>query len=125
MPGNHRIITNASDWMRDIERRLTHEERRPRVSQASDLMGPGLGPHAVQTNDWSGPDTEFNGYFYSPPGTRNAPDGTRWWMGYSITQADGFGVQHVWDYRGTTSPVEAKTRRFSFTGGMRVFSTWA
>lgn len=125
MPDGHRIVTNGADWMRDMEKRTMTENRRPRITHARDLMGPGLAPRAVQITDWSGPETEFNGVFYTEPNALHTPDPTKYWMGHSWCQIEGFGIQQVWDYRGTTNPPVVKTRRFSLSGGIRVFGPWA
>jgi hypothetical protein len=125
-PTGHRIVQDGDDWMRQQEKRVLREERRPQITHASDLMGPGLGPRAVEVQSWSDPETEFNGFFYSRPSTTSgAPDTTSWWMGMTIAQAEGYGIQQVWDYRGTSSPMTMRTRRFSSATGTRVFSAWA
>lgn len=124
VPTNWRIIDNAGDWMRQHEKRAMHEARRPKVTHAADLMGPGLAPYAVEVKDWNAEETEFNGFFFSAPNALHSPDATMWWMGTSIAQVEGFGLQQVWDYRATTVPVVMKVRRFSVVSGVRVFSVW-
>lgn len=117
--------TNMEGWMRNQGRASAAAARRPGVTNAAQVMGPGLAPNAVELRDWSGEETLFNGFFFSAPGAFNSPDSTKWWIGQSIAQAGGFGIQQVWDYRGTTSPVVTKTRRFTYVGPTRVFSAWA
>ena len=70
MGGQNGWRTNITfkDWMRDIEKRILNEERRPIIRAASDLMGPGAGPYAIETLDWNADETTFNGWFYSRPG---------------------------------------------------------
>lgn len=123
-PKDWRIAEGLDDWMRGQEKRVAHEERRPRIARAQDLMGPTLAPTAVEVSDWSGPETMFNGLIYSKPGALHAPDSSNWWMGTTIAQADGYGVQEAYDFRGASSPVPLYTRRFSMVGGTRVFSPW-
>lgn len=124
-PTNHPVVQDMDGWMRRQEKTVLREQRRPRVTNAADIMGPGIAPRAVEINDWSGEETEFNGFFYSQPGALHSPGASDWWLGWSLTQIEGFGIQQVWDYRGTTSPVVTYTRRFSSVGGQRVFSPWA
>ena len=123
-PSNQPDDGTMDNWMRRQEKRVLREERRPRITSATDLMGPGLGPRAVEIQDWSGEETEFNGYYYSRPGALHSPNNTKWWMGQSIAQVEGWGIQTVWDYRGTTMPIESHTRRFGLVGGVRVFGPW-
>ena len=40
-PNGWRIRRHRLDWMREQEKRVLHEERRPMVTTASDLLGPG------------------------------------------------------------------------------------
>jgi len=73
-----RQLIDTDDWMRRIEKRLMHEERRPQIRTASDLMGPGLGPKAVQLFDWNDDITLFNGFFWSEPGpAQHSPANTK------------------------------------------------
>jgi hypothetical protein len=121
---NQPAVTSAGEWFARQEKRMMREERRPTVRHASDLLGPGIAPHAVRIMDWSGPETEFNGFFYSQPGALHSPDSTLWWIGQSLSQIEGFGIQTVWDYRGTSNPPLQRTRRFTLVGGLRVFGAW-
>lgn len=116
---------NFDGWVRHRNDEATKQTRRPQVTHAAQIMGPGIAPFAVEIKDWSGAETEFNGFFYTRPGAFNSPDGAKWWIGHSIAQAEGFGIQEVWDYRGTSSPPTKKTRKFTFSGSVRVFSAWA
>lgn len=126
-PKDWRVTGNADDWMRGQEKRLMHEERRTHVTVAADIMGPGLGPNAVEITDWSGVETQFNGFYLSAPGTAvHSPDDTKWWLGQTVAQTDGYGYQTVWDYRGSSSPITVYSRKFSTTGaGTRIFSPWS
>lgn len=123
--GGHPAPQDLDGWMRQQERRTLAQERRGSIRHASDLMGPGLGPQAVEILDWSGDETMFNGFFYSRPGALHSPDADEWWIGQTIAQPEGFGVQTVWDYRGLSVPIATFSRRFGAAGGTRVFSTWA
>jgi hypothetical protein len=122
---NQRIVIGAEDWMRQQEKRTLREQRRPQVHKASDLLGPGFAPQAVAIDDWNDDATLFNGFFYTAPGALNTPDDTKWWIGQTIAMPGGFGIQTVWDMRGTSSPPTNRSRRFTSFTGERVFSTWA
>lgn len=127
-----RTPLTGEDWMREVEKRILHEERRPMVRTASDLLGPGIAPFSILINDWNDSQTSFNGYFHSEPNALNTPDSSKYWMGTSQATEEGFGIQRVTEYFGPS--VEAKwpqpvyVRRF-YTGGQagtqRQFSPWA
>lgn len=95
-----RIITDMEGWMRSTEKRLMHEERRPIVRRASDLLGPGFAPYAVQTLNWNSDETQFNGLFFSEVGAENSPDNSMFWIGSVTATRDGRGVQEVWTFDG-------------------------
>ena len=124
-----RQVIDGSDWMREVEKRILHEERRPHIKSASDLLGPGISPFSVLIKDWNAPETAFNGFFHSEPGAINSPIAGRYWMGTSQATADGFGLQRVTEYRGSTTvttwPRPTYVRKFfSGAGAQRQFSTW-
>lgn len=127
----HRINIDGSDWMRDMEKRVMSEERRPQIRGASDLLGPGFGPHAIQTMDWNSAETGFNGIFYSVAGqTVNSPDNSTYWIGHVLAQQDGYGVQHLYEHRVAGDPallpIRQYVRRFynPGTGGLLVYGPW-
>lgn len=95
-----------------------HEERRPSLRTAADLMGPGMGPFSVQVTDWNSATTVFNGMLHSLPGSFNSPDATRYWMGISQGNAEGSGLQRVSEYAGHTTDIAWP--RFTY---LRKFST--
>ena len=72
---------SMSDYMRQQEKRLLHEERRPLIRSAAALLGPGFAPFAVPLVDWNADETLFNGHFYSDAGAQNSPDILRAWIG--------------------------------------------
>jgi hypothetical protein len=122
-----RIPVGAEDWMREVEKRILHEERRPNIRTASDIMGPGLGPYSVLINDWNAAETAFNGMFHSDPNALNSPRVDGYWMGTSQATPDGYGLQKVTEYRDEASwPGGTWVRKF-FTppGTQRQFSAWA
>jgi hypothetical protein len=126
---NGRTLITTDDWMRDVEKRSMHEGRRPQIRTASDLMGPGLGPQAVEIRDWNDEVTTFNGFFFSTPGAQNSPDGNRYWMGYVIADESGNGIMRVYEYT-PDSPIPSAPplmlyRNFKTTpGSLRTFGPW-
>jgi len=124
-----RAPQDAQDWMREVEKRILHEERRPSIRTASDLMGPGISPYSVLINDWNAAETAFNGFFHTDPGALHTPDNTRYWMGTSHGTPEGYGLQRVTEYQGgrtdATWPRLTYLRKF-FTppGAQRQFSAW-
>jgi len=96
--GGRRVAT-MDDWMRDVEKRLNHEERRPLNPHPLDVTGPGFLPYAVEVEDWDSEGPIVNGFFYSIAGqVVNSPDDDRNWMGIVQANAIGQGLQRLWEY---------------------------
>ena len=117
------------DWMRDIEKRVLNEERRPIIRAAADLMGPGAGPYAIETTDWNADETTFNGWFYSRPGALNSPDSALYWIGTTEGIADGNGYELVRQYDPATGEDVTGDSyvRFFYTlpaTGQRQYTDW-
>lgn len=107
MPNGHRIIQGMDDWMRSTEKRLSHEERRPVIRRASDLLGPGFtGPYATEVTDWNAEEARYNGFFYSDVGADNSPDETKVWIGTCVATRLGHGLQQVWSHEDAADPVQ-------------------
>ena len=140
-----RPTVSMNDWMRDIEKRLMHEERRPSVAPAIDVVGPGIGPYTQLVEDWDSDGPIVNGFFYSTPGspnaTLNSPDDTKHWVGIVESNPYGQGVQRVWQYLTdvdddadpATPPIQTPiadpalyTRSFiTNEDGTRTYTAWA
>jgi hypothetical protein len=121
------IAQTFVDVQRQQQKRTRHEERRPQISKASDLLGPGLAPTAVMLVDWNAPETLFNGIFYSDPGSLNSPDGTLAWMGQTYMNSDGYGYQQVVRYSAVFPETDALIgyiRRITPTYGTVGYSGW-
>jgi len=111
MTQSWRIPIDFQMWMQQIEKRMIRQERRPSITNATQILGPGAGPYAVLLNDWNDEAATFNGIFYSEPGAANIPDTTsspsvpdydsansttwRWWMGQTFGTEDGYGIQRI------------------------------
>lgn len=94
-----RTSESFSDWMRGIEKRLMHEERRPSVQPASDLVGPGLATYARSVDDWNSDGPIVNGFFYSIANqVINSPDDAMHWIGIVEANPVGQGIQRIWEY---------------------------
>lgn len=86
-----RPVTSGDDWMREQEKRITSEERRPLIQKPSDLLGPGIAPFASPLADWSSQTARFNGFWVADDAD-NAPDAGVF-LGLSIASADGHVTQ--------------------------------
>lgn len=93
--------TTARDQLRQWEKRLTAQERRAAVTDAAGLVGPGIAARAIQLLDWNDESATFNGFFYSLPGARNAPEVGFEWNGIVTARADGSGNQSLTNPTGT------------------------
>lgn len=118
-----RTVIDGDDWMRSQEKRLLHEERRASVGQASDVLGPGFDSTAVPLDDWSGPETIFNGLWWSAPGAANAPDSVNSFYGQTIMQSDGSGIEVA--YSETNPPLLYVRDVTVDASGTRSWGSWA
>lgn len=134
MSGTGRARITFGDQLREYERRHLNQERRPAPATAADLLGPGIGPQAVQLSDWNDDSIGFTGFYFSQPGSVNSPDTAKAWMGISISDPSGTGYQRVTEYDdqayGSAGlypawPGVSYTRAFNTAGGTtRLFSAW-
>lgn len=122
---NHPVVTTAEGWFRAQEKRTLHEERRPRITHARDLMGPGLAPQAVEVRDWNAEETTFNGFFYSEPGALHSPDPTADWIGMVIATPTGHGLQHVWKHSDSGLPTHYVRTFHTHILETPIYSSWA
>lgn len=125
-PRNDRHPDNMSDWMNQRVKREMHEARRPQIRRASDLLGPGFGPFAVEVRDWNADETAFNGFFYSDAGSLNSPDEDLIWLGLVIASGQGHGVQQLFSH---SMPLVGAPLRFirsfhSSTTQIRLYAPW-
>lgn len=126
-PRGTRISTSMGDWVTDQNKRTAHEARRPQIRRASDLLGPGFGPHAILLTDWNSEEATFNGFFYSDPGALHAPDGTNIFLGLVIGSPTGHGIQQAFSHPALGGPPMTRWVRSFHTHGTEtpLFSTWA
>jgi hypothetical protein len=122
-PRNSPIELTMGDWMRGQEKRTMHEERRPKIGKASDLLGPGFAPTAVHLNDWNSEEARFNGYFYSYGDASNVPEpGVMIWFGHIISSGH-HGEQTLWSH----GPLPTRILRRYFhvhSNQMPVYGPW-
>lgn len=123
---NGRPVVDLDDWMRNVEKRLMREERRPSFRSAADLVGPGIGPYARQVTDWDFDGPLVNGWYYADEfESVNSPDDTLAWMGYMEASPFGEGMQQVWQYKNGDIPPVSYIRTFTTVDdGTRDFTTW-
>lgn len=69
-----RIGTTASDYLRNQDKRLSTDERRPVIRKASDLVGPGIGAAATRVTNYNDVLATFNGWVSSETGAESAPN---------------------------------------------------
>jgi hypothetical protein len=140
-----RIPTDAETQWSHTQKRLMRQERRPSVTSASQLLGPGAAPFAVLLNDWNDEAATFNGTYFTEPDAANLPpDSTydaedtstwRWWLGETFGYSDGddqrWGFQRLTRVRvaADTSgapPVDwtEYRRRFFTTGDLVAYTAW-
>lgn len=124
---NWTVPTDFLSWKAAIEKRLANQERRFNPRQASDIMGPVLGPYAVKILDWNSEEAMFDGIVYSEPIALNAPEDGKYFMGWTNGTSAGFGLQWATEYRveNTWTPL-LWVRRFWDIGdeSTRMFSEW-
>jgi hypothetical protein len=123
---NYPIITEADAYFRQNEKRLMHQERRPMVKTASDILGPGIAPYAVQIDHWDADEATFNGVFWTAPGDTGAPDLTHWWIGQTEASDDGFGMQQVLTFHDSLifPPITQRRQFFDPGNGNITYSQW-
>lgn len=124
MARNWNIPITDLDHRRQNEKRLQHQESRPMIRSAADILGPSIGPYAIETMNWSSDESAFNGLLYSQPGALNGPDDTKFWIGQVIASSDGFGIQMVREWRGAAQPTDKYVREFSGGGVVRTYTAW-
>lgn len=104
-----RPVVSGDDWMRNQERRLTHEERRPRITKAADLLGPGFSSFAVRLLDWDSETARFNGIWYSDPDADNAPEPGVQFLGMTMAARVGHITQIAFSHDDTPARLYVRT----------------
>lgn len=127
---NWRIPANFEDWMRNMEKRVVSIERRPVVQSAKDVMGPSLGPWAVNITDLDSDVAAQNGMWYSGVGATNTPDIAYGWMGWTVAQSIPWGIQVAVKMNTSAGALASgsdhRLRRFLVPGGHvgRIYGVW-
>lgn len=119
---NWPVARDLDSWMRQMEKRIMHNERRPTITAATDLLGPGFGPTSIQILDWNSAEALFSGFFWSDPGSLNTPDATKYWLGHTQSIDRSYGYQRVLERDGNREMI----RRFTDlgTGATVMFTPW-
>ena len=113
---NWRPVVGADDYFRQQEKRIMHEERRPQIRQASDLLGPGFGSRATAIADWNSDEAAFTGFFFTEPGAANAPDTNLRWIGITVGLPDESGL-HFRPTRGLAAGAAVADQRRAVDAG--------
>lgn len=137
MTNSWRISTDFLSWMQQFEKRMMRVERRPAVTTAAQIMGPGAGPYAVLVNDWNAEEATFVGVFSSEPGAVHGPDEDAglalpaddyYWMGETFADDFGYGFQRLTRYRidppGDPGDWTPYARRFYLVGDLYAYGAW-
>lgn len=127
MTNGHRIPQDAGDTIRDLQRRLIAQERRPGVPNIKQYIGNGIAPQARHIIDWNDVNIFQNGWYYSEELSINGPDQESAWIGQVIVAKGGHGIMQVWQHSaGTTGAPVSYVRSFHYHGPPEPpeFSTW-
>jgi hypothetical protein len=127
MTQNWRIPVDFEGRWNELVKRVMRLERRPAVTNASQLLGPGAAPYAVLLNDWNDEAATFNGIFYTEPEAANSPDDTMYWIGETFGIEDGYGFQRVTRFRvvpDAGGDWDQYRRRFYPQGDLYGYSDW-
>lgn len=120
------IPVDSKGYFREQKKTLDMEQRRPRVTKASDLLGPALGPFAIEIDNLDGDLGAFNGMWVAAPGTLESPDEDLWFAGYTIASEINGGYQYATTYLPTDAPHRAYERGWRVVPGTgtRAYSDW-
>lgn len=127
---NWRIPEGFEGWMRAMEKRMAALERRPVVTTPQDLLGPSLGPWAVHIENANSDEASLNGFWHLHQDAANSPSNDYGWMGVTIAEATGWGVQiayRVHDAAGILATGSTgQIRRFFTPNGEvgRTYGSW-
>lgn len=109
--------STGADVMGQMEKRVRREERRPLVRKAADLMGPSLGPYAVEVEDLNDEAATFNGILSVPIGALNGPLSTVPLVGEVHGIAGVGGRQTLSTYRAIDAPHRTWARTYNYIAG--------
>lgn len=95
MTDNWRTEIDAEDYFGHQNKKLSLADRRPVIRRASDLVGPGIAPHATPISDFNDALVTFNGYYATQDLTStNGPPGGGRFVGYVVSDAVMGGYQY-------------------------------
>jgi hypothetical protein len=94
MTNDYRIGTTFTDYTQERQKKLDVADRRPGLSRASDLVGPGIAALAVRITDFNDLLATYNGYFSAAVGAPGAPNNTHAFIGFTVSDAELGGLQN-------------------------------
>lgn len=97
MGSNWRTEVDAEDYFGHQKKKLDIADRRPLIRRASDLVGPGIGPHARPLTNFNDILATFNGYYASEQGAENTPPGAGPFVGSVVSDSSNGGTQTFTD----------------------------
>lgn len=92
---NWRTEVNSADYFAGQKKRGAIDARRPNISKAADLVGPGIDKHAIRLTNFNDPLATYNGYFAATGDAAESPDGDAdsRWVGIVVSDAEFGGWQ--------------------------------
>lgn len=134
------IGVDAAVYAQHLEKRMSSQERRPVVHNASDLLGPGFAPYVIDVNDFGETDDRalITGFYTAVAGLSDAPEATDPYVFQTIafkfldsgTQTLAVGGRQI-AYRGDVTAVPPASpstdiymRSFNIILGEKRFSAW-
>lgn len=115
---------DGAELLGQMSRQIDLQDRRTRIPNAAQILGPGLGPRATLLADWNAEETTFNGIFYSDVGSLNSPNPAKQWIGLVQATAVGDGTMQLMEM--DVADPEEWVRTFTANpSGSRTFTAWA
>jgi microcystin-dependent protein len=88
-----RITTDSDDYFQGQKKQGQNNNRRPQITKAADLVGPGIGLYCTRITDFDNLLATFNGYFSADVAAANAPNDTSQFVGQVVSDEVIGGTQ--------------------------------